>query len=272
MPPMTEEKIADEEVLQTEADTAQIEDQAEPGGPPPEEGLQEHADRVSIPRRPLYAALIPLAFVTGLAAGYIFWGRSDAQPAQTSALAAALPTDPTPLEPQEMRFDVEEDDDPALGPADAPITIIEFSDFHCPYCVRFQAETFPSLMAAYPDQIRFIYRDFPVVGGYETAQAAECADEQGGFWPFHDLLFSGEHSDWTSEIYRAYAEQVGLDADALLACVESGQMAAEVEADARYAAGLGVTGTPTFFINGVPLVGAQPLQVFQQVIDAELSN
>ncbi|MEJ2013871.1 MAG: DsbA family protein [Anaerolineales bacterium] len=268
---MTEEKIADEEVLQTEADTAQIEDQAEPGGPPPEAGLQEHADRVSIPRRPLYAALIPLAFVTGLAAGYIFWGGSSAT-APASPPVAAVATEPTPLEPQEMRFDVEVDDDPALGPTDAPITIIEFSDFHCPYCVRFQAETFPSLMAAYPDQIRFVYRDFPVVGGYEAAQAAECADEQGGFWPFHDLLFSGEYSDWTSETYRAYAEQAGLNADILLACLDSGAMAAEVEADARYAAGLGVTGTPTFFINGVPLVGAQPLQAFQQVIDAELAN
>jgi protein-disulfide isomerase len=225
---------------------------------------------VTIPRRPLYAVIIPLAFVTGLAAGYIFWGRPGAQPAL--AVAAAAPTDPTPLEPGQMRFDVEVDDDPALGPVDAPVTIIEFSDFHCPYCVRFQAETFPSLMAGYPEQIRFVYRDFPVVGGFEAAQAAECADEQGGFWPYHDLLFSGEFSDWTSETYQAYAVEAGLDPDALLACIESGQMAAEVEADARYAAGLGVTGTPTFFINGIPLVGAQPLQAFQQVIDAELAN
>jgi len=224
---------------------------------------------VAIPRRPLYAVLLPLAFVAGLAAGYVFWGRPGAQPAPAAVAAAE---ESVPLEPGQMRFEVEVDDDPALGPPDAPVTIIEFSDFHCPYCVRFQAETFPALMAAYPDQIRFVYRDFPVVGGYEAAQAAECADEQGGFWPFHDLLFSGEYSDWTSDTYRAYAEQAGLDADELLACIDSGQMAAEVEADARYAAGLGVTGTPTFFINGVPLVGAQPLQAFQQVIDAELAN
>lgn len=253
MPPMTEETSPNPEIEPAE----------EPAAVPNRD--------VSIPRRPLYALLIPLAFVTGLAAGYIFWGRPGAQPAP-AAVAAAAPTDPIPLEPPQMRLDVEADDDPVLGPSDAPITIIEFSDFHCPYCVRFQAETFPALMAAYPDQIRFIYRDFPVVGGYEAAQAAECADEQGGFWPFHDLLFSGEFSDWNTETYRAYAAEAGLDPDALIACIESGQMAAEVEADARYAAGLGVTGTPTFFINGVPLVGAQPLQAFQQVIDAELGN
>jgi protein-disulfide isomerase len=254
MPFMTEDMITPQEEPETE------EQQAAP------------ENRLSIPRRPLYALIIPLAFVTGLAAGYVFWGRPGAQSTAAPLAVAAAPTDPTPLEPGEMRFDVEVDDDPALGPSTAPITIVEFSDFHCPYCVRFQAETFPALMAAYPEQIRFVYRDFPVVGGYETAQAAECADEQGGFWPFHDLLFSGEYSDWTSETYRQYAEESGLDPDMLLACVQSGEMAAEVEADARYAAGLGVTGTPTFFINGVPLVGAQPLQAFQQVIDAELAN
>ena len=230
---------------------------------------RSEGDLLRIPRRPLYAMIIPLAFVTGLAAGYVFWGRPGDSPAVSNETVAAAPV---PLEPGEMRFEIDLDDDPALGPADAPITIVEFSDFNCPYCKRFHAETFPSLLATYPDQIHFVYRDFPVVGGFEAAQAAECANLQGGFWPFHDLLLSGEQPALNSDAYSAYAGELGLDAQALLDCVESGQFTAEVEADARYASGLGVTGTPTFFINGIPLVGAQPLQAFQQVIDRELAN
>ena len=226
-------------------------------------------DHLRVPRRPLYALIIPLTFVTGLAMGYLFWGRPGAAPTATNEPVAAAPA---PLEPGEMRFDIDLDDDPSLGPVDALITIVEFSDFNCPYCKRFHAETFPSLLAAYPDQIHFVYRDFPVVGGFEAAQAAECANLQGEFWPFHDLLLSGEATTLNSDAYSAYADDLGLDAGALLDCVESGQFAAEVEADARYASGLGVTGTPTFFINGIPLVGAQPLQAFQQVIDNELAN
>jgi protein-disulfide isomerase len=226
-------------------------------------------DLLRIPRRPLYALIIPLAFVTGLASGYVFWGRPGAAPAASTEPVAAAPV---PLEPGEMRFDIDLDDDPALGPVDAPITIVEFSDFNCPYCRRFHTETFPSLLAAYPDQIHFVYRDFPVVGGFEAAQAAECANLQGDFWPFHDLLLSGNQPALNSDAYSAYADDLGLDVQALLDCVESGQFTAEVEADARYASGLGVTGTPTFFINGIPLVGAQPLQAFQQIIDRELAN
>lgn len=225
-------------------------------------------DAIRIPRRPLYALIIPLAFVTGLAAGYVFWGR----PGAAAAPAAAVAAEPVPLEPGEVRFDIDVDDDPSLGPPDAPITIVEFSDFNCPYCKRFHGETFPALLAAYPDQIHFVYRDFPVVGGFEAAQAAECANEQGGFWPFHDLLLSGNEPTLNANAYGVYADELGLDSQALLDCVESGQFTDEVEADARYASGLGVTGTPTFFINGIPLVGAQPIQAFQQVIDSELSN
>jgi protein-disulfide isomerase len=229
----------------------------------------DDANTIRIPRRPLYALIIPLAFVTGLAAGYVFWGRPGAAPA---AAAESVAAEPVPLEPGEVRFDIDVDDDPSLGPADAPITIVEFSDFNCPYCKRFHGETFPSLLAAYPDQIHFVYRDFPVVGGFEAAQAAECANEQGAFWPFHDLLLSGTEPALNADAYGVYAEALGLDSQALLDCVASGKYTAEVETDARYASSLGVTGTPTFFINGIPLVGAQPIQAFQQVIDSELSN
>jgi protein-disulfide isomerase len=229
------------------------------------------AEALRIPRRPLYALIIPLAFVTGLAAGYIFWGRGDAAGTGPS-LAPTTAAEINPLDPEEVRFDIDLDDDPSIGPLDAPITIVEFSDFNCPYCRRFHSETFPALLATYPDQIHFVYRDFPVVGGFEAAQAAECANAQGDFWAYHDLLLSGEEPTLNADAYGVYADKLGLNTQALLECVESGEFSAEVEADARYASGLGITGTPTFFINGIPLVGAQPIQAFQQLIDRELAN
>ena len=172
----------------------------------------------------------------------------------------------------QVRLEIDEDDDPVLGPDNAPITIVEFSDFRCPYCQRFRIETLDQLLAAYPGQIRFIYRDFPVVGGFEAAVASECADEQGEYWAYHDLLFSGESADLSNETFLAYGETLELDLDAFSSCLDEELIASEVEADAMYAAGLGVTGTPTFFVNGIPLVGAQPMEVFAQIIDAELEG
>lgn len=215
-------------------------------------------------RSHVYAALVPLAFVVGLATGFLFWGRTPA-PAAAPAVAGD-PQAPT-------RLEVSVDDDPYLGPADAPITIIEFSDFNCPYCEKWHVETFQPLMAAYPDQIRFVYRDFPITSQESTAaaQAAQCADEQDAFWPFHDSLLTGDQGLGRAA-YEQYATRLGLDVEALLACLDSGKFSDEVEADARYAAGLGVTGTPTFFINGLPLVGAQPLSEFRAMIESELKG
>lgn len=246
-----------------------------------EEILEADASVLKIKRSNLYATLLPLAFVTGLAAGYIFWGRDQetiAVVAQAPAPAVAEQLPNQPAQPDlrdvqgQVRLEIEEDDDPVLGPSQAPITIIEFSDFRCPYCQRFHMETFTPLMEAYPDQIRFIYRDFPVVGGFEAALASECAHEQDTYWEYHDLLFSGAYAELNNEAYLGYAEQLDLDLETFSSCLEEARYTTEVEADAQYAAGLGVTGTPTFFINGIPLVGAQPLEIFTQIIDAELGN
>jgi len=232
-------------------------------------------------RSSLYATLLPLAFVTGLAAGYVFWGRGQETVAPLAQAVAPAPAEALagqPAQPDlraqqgQIRLEIEEDDDPVRGPGDAPITLIEFSDFRCPFCKRFYSETLTPLLEAYPDQIRFIYRDFPVVGGFEAALASECADEQDSYWPYHNLLFGGEYDELSNEALLAYAEQLTLDLDSFSTCLEEERYADEVENDARYAAGLGVTGTPTFFINGIPLVGAQPLEVFRQLIDAELEG
>jgi protein-disulfide isomerase len=233
---------------------------------PAEGGPAAPEPQLRFRRRHVYAALIPLAFATGLATGFLFWGRISPTP---PPLAAAQPTAvATPT-----RLNVGTDDDPSIGPADAPITIVEFSDFNCPYCKKWQRETLYPLLAAYPNQIRFVYRDFPITSQESAiaSQAADCAGEQGAYWKFHDALLGGEYT-LGSDAYRAYSQELGLNVDALEACVASGKFAQEVEADARYAAGLGVTGTPTFFVNGLPIVGAQSLASFRQVIDAELKR
>ncbi len=222
-------------------------------------------ETVHAPRTPrLLAVLVPIAFAAGLGLGFLVWGRGS----QSLALA------PTPTG-EIHRYDVSVDDDPSLGPTDAPITIIEFSDFNCPYCRRWHEQAFPALMAAYPDQIHFVYRDLPVVGGgavgLEAAQAANCAGDQGAYWEFHNLLFSGTFG-LSRDAYRQYAAALGLDPQALAECIDTGYHEAEVQADLQYALQMGVSSTPTFFVNGIAIVGAQPAQVFQQVIDMELGG
>jgi len=212
--------------------------------------------------------LLPVFFLLGFASGWLIWGRDAGRQA---AVAAAEPSAQEPIQ----RVNVSLDDDPAVGPADAPITIVEFSDYQCPYCQRWHEETFQALMDAYPGQIHFVYRDFPLYSLHPQAEpaavAANCANEQGKFWNYHDLLFSKKF-DLGKEAYLAYAEELGLDKNAFETCLSSDKYVAEVSADYTSAGELGVNSTPTFFVNGIALVGAQPLSVFQQVIDMELAG
>ncbi len=253
------------------------------------------SETLTFKRSHVYAALIPLAFVVGLSVGFLFWGRDSGE--GTVALAAAneqVSTAPQTAgepaaagQPQAQppsqaeasapvqRYDIPLDDDPQLGPGNAPITIVEFSDYECPYCQKFHAETFDRLLESYPDQIRFVYRDFPLASIHpnatSAAEAANCAQEQGAFWDFHYLLFDGTRG-LNVDAYLAYAQDLSLDSAAFKECLDSRRYQDEVQADFDFAARLGIRSTPTFFINGLPLVGAQPFEVFQQVIDKELAG
>lgn len=219
--------------------------------------------------------LLVVFFGLGLGTGYLLWGLTPQNGSETTSAgqesAAADPNTPRKV----TRYPITTDDDPAYGPADAPITIIEFSDFECPYCQRWHAEVWPQLKEAYPDQIRLVYRDFPLYSIHPNAgpaaEAANCAGEQNQYWEFHDLLFSGANGLGT-EAYQSYANSLGLDMDLFNECVESRKFEAEVDADYQYAAGIGIQSTPTFFINGVALIGAQPFEVFQELIDLELAG
>jgi len=230
---------------------------------------------VRIKRSYLYTSLVALTFVAGLASGFLLWGRRPESAPPSNEGTNQETTRATTGELTPSRLEVSPDDDPTLGPDDAQIVVVEFSDFSCPFCQRFHQETFTDLMVTYAGQIRFVYRDFPIVGGgqmgYQAAQAANCAAEQGDYWVFHDALFSGRHNLDRSG-FGQYASDLGLDAAALEDCLDSGRYAEEVQTDFQDGVDLGVTGTPTFFINGIPLVGAQPLSSFAQVIDSELAR
>jgi protein-disulfide isomerase len=171
------------------------------------------------------------------------------------------------------RINVSVDDDPSIGSEDAKVVIVEFSDYTCPYCAKFANEVEDKLLENYGDKIRFVYRDFPVHGdiAYKGAEAANCAGEQGKYWEFHRILYQNQR-EWmsnTSMLY-SYAEQLGLNVTAFKACLDSGKYKSEVDKDLQDGRSYGVTGTPTFFINGKKVVGYMPYEEFAKLIDQEL--
>jgi protein-disulfide isomerase len=164
------------------------------------------------------------------------------------------------------------DDDPYIGPEDAPVTIVEFSDFFCPHCGSFGLQVLPQIIEEYGDQVRFVYRDFPALGGDRPAEAAQCASDQGAFWAFHDALWENIRRYTSTDDFVTLAESLDLNSEDLRECIESGKYREEWNADYQDARALGVSAVPTFFINGTRFVGAQPFENFKQVIDAELGN
>lgn len=164
------------------------------------------------------------------------------------------------------------DNDPALGPEDAPVTIVEFSDFYCSFCGRFANETLPRLQETYGDYIRFVYRDMPIIGGQisvDAAIAGNCAHAQDNFWGFHNLVFQNTAAR-SRDAYIGFAEELGLDTEAFTTCLDDRAMSEEVTLDYIDGQGLGISGTPAFFINGRKISGAQPFDTFAVVIDSEL--
>lgn len=240
---------------------------------PIEPGRKLKPDTITFRRSTFFAALLPIAFALGLAAGYVFWGLNP--PAdKTAQTVSAVPTAVVQDEQAVRRYDVPEEGNYAFGPEDAPITIIEFSDYECPFCRKWHAETWKPLREQYGDKIRLVYRDLPLSNihpnAIPAAEAANCAGEQGQYYPFHEKLLDNENLG--QAVYEQYAADLMLDMDQFKECVSTRKYQDEVQADIDYAINLGITSTPTFFINGIPLVGAQPLSVFQQVIEKEIAG
>jgi protein-disulfide isomerase len=160
---------------------------------------------------------------------------------------------------------------PAKGPANAPIELIEFADFQCPYCLA-ASPTVKKVLDTYGDRIRFVYRNFPLASHPDArpaAEAAQCANEQGQFWAYHDRLFAGPGKLSDADLKQA-AAALGMDSPRFNKCVDGHKYRSVVDADAKAGSDAGVNGTPAFFINGRLLSGAQPYDAFKHVIDEEL--
>jgi len=174
------------------------------------------------------------------------------------------------------------DDDPQLGDGNAKVTIIEFGDYQCPLCRAFWRETLPRIKKEYVDtgRVRIVFRDFPIQDIHPealvTAMAAECAEDQGKYWEFHDKAFREQDRRgrdvvrYNARDVRRWAAEIGLEAAAFDQCLDSERYKAEVLQDYQDGADIGMKGTPVFFINGRALVGAHPFATFQKVIEEEL--
>jgi protein-disulfide isomerase len=175
------------------------------------------------------------------------------------------------LEP--YRVPVEVGGAPVRGNPKAPVTVVEFSDFQCPFCARARP-TVTRVRETYGDKVRWVFRHFPLdfhAQAEKAGEAAACAGAQGKFWEMHDRLWANNSKLQVADL-KAHAAVLGLDAPAFDQCLDSGRLAGLVGQDSEAGQSYGVSGTPAFFVNGRPLVGAQPFDAFAQVIDDELQR
>ena len=192
-----------------------------------------------------------------------------------------------PTEQPSAPVKISADDDPIIGNPDAPITIIEFSDFQCPYCARFHTQTLPLLLEEYIEsgKVRLVFRDFPIQSIHPNALpaaiASECANEQGKFKEMHDMLFDNQN-EWSRQgtadalsLFSQYATEIQLEQETFDSCLTNGDYVEEIRHDLDDGRDYGVSGTPGFFIGNdqigyEELKGAQPFESFKKVIDAQL--
>jgi protein-disulfide isomerase len=165
-------------------------------------------------------------------------------------------------------------DDPSIGPSSAPVTLVEFSDFQCPFCQRV-APTLKQVKQTYGDKVRVVWKDFPLTQihpqAFKAGEAAHCAADQGKFWEYHDRLFANQQALQPTDL-KKHAADLGLDAAAFGACLDSSKHGERVRDGVAEGSRLGVNSTPTIYVNGRVLSGAQPYDVIAAVIDEELSK
>lgn len=180
------------------------------------------------------------------------------------------------------KVDVSTDDDAIIGNGKAKVTVVEFSDFQCPFCRSFWSGAYQQIKKEYIDtgKIKFVFRDYPLSfhpAAQVSAEAAECAHEQGKFWEMHDKIFQEQAKQGTGTAtygaveLKKWASQIGLDSAKFNQCLDSRKYKSEVEKDVADGSAYGVSGTPTLFVNGQIMVGAQPFSAFKSIIDEELN-
>ena len=250
-----------------------------------EQPVDNTDDTIVFKRSHFYSVMVVLSFSVGILVGYMAWGRSTPAQQVAQQVAVAQPQVPAPgaqaqaPSPAEdtslIRYEIPTEGYPSLGPDDAEIVLVEFSDYQCPYCQRWHDQVFIPLLDAYPGQIRLVYRNLPLTSIHSEAMpaaiAALCAGDQEAYWPFHDKLFSDE-LELSADTYLQYADDLELDGDAFTACLDSDKFDEQIQEDMDFSLSLGVRSTPTFFVNGLAVVGAQPLDVFVQIIDKEIAG
>jgi protein-disulfide isomerase len=227
---------------------------------PPSQGAEPPKERrpsAGSPSRIWGLTKLLLVFSLGVAVGsFLVAGRSGPRVIYSGAM--------TELEGRSVH-----------GPDDAPVTIVEYTDYECSFCRRYNRTILPEILEQYDGKIRYIVRHFPLVGLHPAsvgaAVAAVCAERQGGFWEYHDLLFAQEKG-LSSESLLAYADEAGLEEAAFSECLEDVETARTVQQDMERGAEYGVRGTPAFFINGRVIYGAQPVEAFRRTIDAALEE
>jgi len=235
-------------------------------------------DTITFKRSHFFSALSVLTFFAGIFMGYVIWGTGMfSKPGSGSGNASQANgpvVEAATAESKLVRHDIPIKGFYSTGPADAPITLVEFSDYQCPYCRRWHQQVYKPLLAAYPGKIQFVYRNLPLISihpdAQDAAEAAMCAGEQNVYWQYHDKLFSGDTLG--NGTYTQYAQDLNLNMTAFASCLKNHTYLTAIQTDSDYAAGLGIQGTPTFYLNGIEIVGAQPLSVFKQVIDKELAG
>lgn len=230
----------------------------------------------------LITTLVIFTFLLGMLTNKVLLLESSAKMSATAANNQPV-VSPTDVPPPQI-VNVDPGKLPFLGKSNAKITVVEFSDFQCPFCERFFTDTFKQLNDAYikTGKIKFYYRHYPLTTIHPNAQvsaeAAECANEQDRFWDYHDLLFKNQ-TTWSplssTELIDSlveYAGQLGLDTIQFTTCVNSHKYKEQVSADQAAGTAVQVSGTPTFFVNGYRMVGAQPFASLQKIIDQELKK
>lgn len=238
----------------------------------------------------LIGAVVLTSFVVGLLYGKVsvyekqLGGGDIAGPADQQQ-AVAPPSGDTAPPPQENLSEeawaeVIADAEFVKGPKDAKVTMVEFTDYQCPFCGRYFSQAYGEIMRDYVDtgKVQYITRDLPLSfheNAKTSALAARCAGDQGKFFEMHDKLFEAQES-WSTgdprEKFIGYANDIGIKAAPFTSCYDNGDHNEAIDADAALAAKVGATGTPSFFINGQLLVGAQPYATFQAAIDAALAE
>lgn len=239
------------------------------------EPISEYSHEDQKKNSPTNPFLIPGAIMVAgvlIALAVVYSSRMGAVPSQYGAVGG---TGETPSEAVDLK-DIA-GDDPSLGDPGAPITMVEFSDFQCPFCAQFFSTTEQEIIEKYvkTGKVKFVYRDFALSAIHDMAQkaaeAGECAHEQNQFWKYHDFVF-GHQKDLSLVNLKRWAGEVGLDQARFNVCLDSGKYQKEVEEDFAYGRKAGVSGTPTSFINGKKVEGSRPFEDFKVVIEGILNG